>query len=45
MMTSTKPNKIIVPKDWTIEDWRDLHRTTERIKRRIAARHKGEKKP
>jgi hypothetical protein len=39
-----KLNKDGVPldaKDWTVEDWRDLHRTIERIKKRVAKRHKA----
>jgi hypothetical protein len=39
-----KLNKDGVPmdaKDWTVEDWRDLHQTIERIKKRVAKRHKA----
>jgi hypothetical protein len=28
-------------RDWTEEDWRDLHVAIERIKARVAARHKA----
>jgi hypothetical protein len=38
-----KVNKDGLPldaKDWTVEDWRDLHQTIERIKKRVAKRHK-----
>ena len=31
-------------KDWTEDDWRDLHECLEDVKRRIAKRHK-ERKP
>ncbi len=26
--------------DWTVEDWRDLHRALEKVKRLVGARHK-----
>ena len=28
------------PKDWTAEDWADLHKTIQRLKRRVAKRHR-----
>lgn len=27
-------------RDWTFEDWRDLHRAMEQVKRKVAARRK-----
>lgn len=28
--------------DWTVEDWRDLHRAIEKVKRSISKRHRKE---
>jgi hypothetical protein len=30
-------------KDWTEDDWRDLHECIERIKQRVAQRHAAER--
>ncbi len=37
-----------LPRDanaWTVQDWLDLYRGMEAIKKKIAARHKAERKP
>lgn len=32
-------------KDWTEDDWRDLHKAIESVKRKVAARHAKGNKP
>lgn len=36
----TKDGVPINPKDWTVEDWRDLHEGINSIKEKISARHR-----
>lgn len=37
----TKDGLPVDQNDWTYEDWKDLYCTMERLKRRIAARHRA----